>query len=156
MYLPQYLSIYLQTAADQTPLRVWLLEQLAWDLAEVVDEAHRGSLLQGILDAATGRACYFFFSPKRDNACLRIDAHMLTQQRQRQARGVGWRGVIRLPKISEVQYLVEGMKLPYKKTACESVQCLRRYRHGNASPRPATHTQFCLLFYERLRSLARN
>ena len=64
MYLPQYLSIYLQTAADQTPLRVWLLEQLARDLAEVVDEAHRGSLLQGILDAAAGHTCYYFFLQK--------------------------------------------------------------------------------------------
>ena len=27
---------------------------------------------------------------------------------------------------------------------------------GKASPRPAAHTQFCLLFCERLRSLARN
>ena len=31
-----------------------LLEQLARDLAEVVDEAHSGRLLQGVLDAETG------------------------------------------------------------------------------------------------------
>ena len=31
--------------------------------------------------------------------------------------------------IAIVQYLVEGMKLPYKKTASESVEWLLRYKH---------------------------